>query len=277
MIMSTAALAVPKILFFDWHGTLVDTVDAMYNALDELFIELATSGLLNRLTHPENARNLDDAKLIHYVRKHQHLHPKVRAARKVSRTDIFEVLFGNDEEAKEIAHQRYNHCYRKHCGEVRPMESGLHEHLLHYKQLGIAIGIASNRNREFLGRELCLVDEGRWQNLFDSVTCGDEIGRRKPAPDILLQALETLRHPAEPRVWYVGDSTTDVASAKLAGITACFYNGAHWDQDWLRQIFPGTLSHPHTPDVTVDSHRELHELITTGLRQNPINNAKKYA
>lgn len=270
-----AALKLPQTLLFDWHGTLVDTVDAMYNALDELFIKLARMGILNRLTHPENARNLDDAKLIHYVRKHQHLHPKVRAARKISRTDIFEVLFGDDEEAKAIAHEYYNRCYRKHCGEVHPMEPGLREHLLAFKQLGLTLGIASNRNREFLGRELRLVDQGRWQDLFDSVTCGDEISRRKPAPDILLQALEELGQSADASRWYIGDSITDTASAKLAGITACFYNGAHWDQPWLRQIFPGTPAHPHVPDVFVETHGELLDLIKSGLAHYSINQTKE--
>jgi phosphoglycolate phosphatase len=38
------------------------------------------------------------------VRKNARLHPKVKADRKMSRTDIFELLFGPDEDAKRIAH-----------------------------------------------------------------------------------------------------------------------------------------------------------------------------
>jgi phosphoglycolate phosphatase len=51
------------------------------------------------LTPPGESKNGDDAKLVAYVREHQ-LHPKLEAEKKVSRTDIFEVLFGRDEQAK---------------------------------------------------------------------------------------------------------------------------------------------------------------------------------
>lgn len=51
---------------------------------------------------------------------------------------------------------------------------------------------------------------------------------------------------------YPGDSTTDVIAAKEAGVTAVFYNGALWGQDWLDKIFPGIQRHPHRPDAVVD-------------------------
>jgi phosphoglycolate phosphatase len=73
----------------------------MYNALDDLFPRLAAGGLLDRLMNPESSKTLEDVNLVNYVRKYQKLHPKIKAARKVSRTDIFEVLFGPDEEAKQ--------------------------------------------------------------------------------------------------------------------------------------------------------------------------------
>lgn len=55
----------------------------------------------------------------------------------------------------------------------------------------------------------------------------------------------------------MGDSATDVATARRAGTTAVFYNGAGWDRDWLDRIFPGTARHPHRPHAVVASLREL--------------------
>ncbi len=262
----------PNLILFDWHGTLVDTIDAMYSALDELFPLLAGHGLLERLIDTGRSRSVDDAKLVGYVRKYRHLHPKIRAERKVSRTDIFEVLFGGDEEAKRIAHDLYNQCYRHHYGEVRPFEPGIRDLLFQLRALGIRLGVASNRNREFIEHELTLVEGGSWRALFDTVACGDDAQRRKPAPDTVLNALSTLGLRPDPSCWYVGDSTTDTASAKLAGVTSVFYNGASWEPAWLAQIFPGTLEHPHCPDAVVDNFSELLSLVKGCMRtrQNPL-------
>src|SRR3569833_4517195 len=90
----------PKIILFDWHATLADTLDAMYHAVDDVLPHLAEMGLLERLVKPEQSKTMEDAKLVKYIREHRQLRPKIKADRKISRTDIFEVLFGADEAAK---------------------------------------------------------------------------------------------------------------------------------------------------------------------------------
>ena len=255
------SLTPPKIILFDWHGTLADTYDAMYNALDDLFPRLAAGGLLDRLMNPESSKTLEDAKLVNYVRKYQKLHPKIKAARKVSRTDIFEVLFGPDEEAKHIAHELYNECYRCHYGEVHLFEEDARQCLLELRGLKIRIGIATNRNRDFLEHELQIIGQGSWVDLFDTIACSDDASSRKPAPDIILKALQQLGARPDLSCWYAGDSTTDTISAKLTGITSIFYNGAHWDKAWLDKIFPGTSQYPHKPDFIVERLRNLVELV----------------
>jgi phosphoglycolate phosphatase len=66
-------LGVPQTLFFDWHGTLADTFVAMYRAVEEMLPQLGALGLEARLLPPE-----------------------VKHARRISRTEIFEILFGAD-------------------------------------------------------------------------------------------------------------------------------------------------------------------------------------
>ena len=53
----------------------------------------------------------------------------------------------------------------------------------------------------------------------------------------------------------------DTISAKLAGVTSVFYNGANWQPHWLTKIFPGTELHPHQPDAVVDDFAELLALV----------------
>ncbi len=254
-------LVFPRILLIDWHATLVDTLDAMYRAIDDLLPQLETLGLLQRLAPEELSKTPDDAKLVRFVRIFRRLHPKIQAERRVSRTDIFDALFSPDREAKATAHHAFNQCYRDHFGEVSAFEEGTYERLQLLHELGIKLGIPTNRSREFFDHELHSVDSGRWIGLFDTTVCGDEVTHHKPAPDALLQAISNLGEEPGPDVWYLGDSRTDTIAAKAAGITSIFYNGAKWEPNWLERIFPCTKDHPYKPDAVVDDLDTLLDLL----------------
>ena len=97
--------AKPEAILIDWHATLVDTHDAMYHAVDDVLPHLRELDLWDRLLDPDDSKTIEDAKLLIYVKDNKRLHPKIVAQRKISRTDIFEVLFGSDQDAKGRAHQ----------------------------------------------------------------------------------------------------------------------------------------------------------------------------
>lgn len=257
----------PTAILFDWHATLVDTHNAMYLAIDDMLARLDELGLMSLLLDPADSKTPEDAKLLNYVRANKRLHPKVVAQKKISRTDIFEVLFGTDEGAKTEAHRAFDEAYQQHIADVFPLEADIREQIERLKAVGLPVGVISNRRRDFFERELALVDGTGWLGLFDVTVCGTDIARRKPAPDAVLYALQQLKLPADEHVWYVGDSTTDVIAARLAGITPIFYNGAGWSQSWLDKIFPGTLRHPHRPDAVVNTIAEVTELARLMLAQ----------
>ena len=247
----------PKIMLFDWHATLVDTHDAMYHAIDDVLPKLHELNLIDRLVKTEESKTLEDAKLVKYVRENYSLHPKVKADRKVSRTDIFQVLFGSDEEAKRIAHHAFDDAYRNHFGQAEPFEEGVEQMLQDLHTLNLKVGVLTNRNREFMLHELEVISETGWQDYFQTVVCGDDVEKCKPAPDQILKALQELDEEPGAHCWYVGDSTTDVIAAKEANVTAIFYNGAGWDEDWINKIFPSTVTHPHRPDAVINNFKEL--------------------
>lgn len=253
----------PRVVLFDWHATLVDTMDAMYYALDDVLPRLVELGLVDRLVPPGRSKTVDDARLVKYVREHASLHPRIKAERKISRTDIFELLFGDDDEAKAIAHREFDASYARHFGAVKPMEADAARRLAELRDLGLKLGVLSNRSRQFMAHEIYMVDGTGWHERFDTIVCGDDVKRRKPYPDLILKALEDLGASVDESCWYVGDSTTDVVAAKQAGVTAVFYNGAGWDRHWIDKIFPGTSRHPHLPDTVV---RNLPELVALARR-----------
>jgi len=253
-------------MLFDWHATLVDTRDAMYHAVDDVLPKLVELDLIKRLVPTDNSRTVEDARLVKYVRDNARLHPKIKSERKVSRTDIFEVLFGPDHEAKRIAHREFDNCYRNHAGEAAPLEEGIPKMLNTLRDSGLRLGLISNRKREFMLKEVANVDGEDWRGYFETMVCGDDVKHRKPWPDLLLMAMQNLGVNADTSCWYVGDSTTDVIAAKQANVTAIFYNGAGWNQGWIDKIFPGTVRHPHKPDAVIESFPELSKLVDRFLR-----------
>ena len=74
----------PSVLIFDWHATLVDTLDAMYHAVDDMLPDFHKLGLMDRMVAPEDSKTPEDARLVAYVREFAKLHPKVKADRKIS-------------------------------------------------------------------------------------------------------------------------------------------------------------------------------------------------
>ena len=249
--------AAPKIIVFDWHATLVDTHDAMYCAVDDVLPNLENLGLVEQLIAIDECKTLDDAKLVKYVKENKKLHPKIKQARKISRTDIFEVLFGDNQSAKKIAHKAFDHAYRNYFGLVSPMEERFESVLKSLREMGLLLAVLSNRSREFLLHEITSVNGKDWTPLFDTIVCGDDVEHRKPAPDLVLKTLSNLNIEPTTQTWYVGDSTTDIIAAKKANVTAIFYNGAGWDEDWIGKIFPGTTKHPYQPDSIVNTSLEL--------------------
>jgi phosphoglycolate phosphatase len=258
--------AAPNIVLFDWHATLADTMDAMYYAVDEVLPRIEQLGLLPRLVPEGQSKTPEDAKLVRYARTHARLHPKIKAQRKISRTDIFEVLFGPDEEAKAIAHREFDRHYERFFGPVKPLEADSRARLMQLRALGLRLGVLSNRKRQFMAHEIYTIDGSGWNELFDTLVCGDDVARRKPHPDLILKALSNLHARPDAHCWYVGDSTTDVIAAKRAGVTAVFYNGAGWDAAWLHKIFPRSARFPHAPDLVVGNLPELIEAVEDALQ-----------
>lgn len=258
---TAVGLLAPRVLIFDWHGTLVDTRKAMYNAMDDMLARFVELDLLPRLVAPGLSKTAEDERLVEYVRQHRRLPEKIRGAGRLSRTDIFEILFGADAEAKRIAHAAYNEAYRHHYGEVRHLHGDEQPVLAALHAQGIRLAIASNRDREFLERELAVLDGGSWRGLFDVIVCGGDTPNRKPAPDPIIHAVNRLGRVPGRDCWYVGDAASDVGAARRAGVASVFFNSAGWTPEWLAHYFPGSAEHPDVPDVVLSDCRELQRLI----------------
>ncbi|MEU6595174.1 HAD-IA family hydrolase [Streptomyces sp. NPDC046881] len=101
------------------------------------------------------------------------------------------------------------------AGQVR-LFPGVPQLLRELRERGFGTAIATGKAGD---RARHLLDTLGVLPYFDHVLGSDEVARAKPAPDIVLRALELLGARPEEAVM-VGDAVTDIAAARAAGVDA---------------------------------------------------------
>jgi len=100
---------------------------------------------------------------------------------------------------------------RRYFDETSPIPGGL-EALRTLHENGRRLGIATSSSRDvpFLAR---------WgvRELFAAIVGREDVPRRKPAPDVIVQCLDRMGETAAGAV-YVGDSPIDIQAGKAAGV-----------------------------------------------------------
>ncbi|MEA1924558.1 MAG: HAD family hydrolase [Candidatus Altiarchaeota archaeon] len=79
---------------------------------------------------------------------------------------------------------------------------------------GIWLAVATGNDRRFIDK---LVDVLGLDGFFDLVLSSDDVSHSKPAPDMVLKAVDYFGVAAD-EVLFVGDSRNDVLAAKSAGV-----------------------------------------------------------
>ncbi len=95
-----------------------------------------------------------------------------------------------------------------------PVSEGFMDVINYAKENDIKVGLASSSTRALVDETLRLLNVTQY---FDCVVSGDEIPKKKPAPDIYLRVLELIGVPAECAV-AVEDTKSGTIAAKDAGI-----------------------------------------------------------
>ncbi|MET8912200.1 HAD-IA family hydrolase [Micromonospora sp. NPDC004551] len=96
-----------------------------------------------------------------------------------------------------------------------PLFPGVRETLEALHERGVRMAIATGKSGP---RARSLLDLLGVLSLFDHVIGSDEVPRPKPAPDIVLRALDLLGIPPQ-QAMMVGDAVTDLSSGRDAGVT----------------------------------------------------------
>ncbi len=109
-------------------------------------------------------------------------------------------------------------CYRAHHPSVMlrltRLLPGAQDVLAAAKSAGMRLGVCSNKPRVFTKELLEFLDIGQY---IDGAFGPEDVAHPKPAPDMLLKALDWLQVDRSDAL-YVGDMVVDIETALLAGV-----------------------------------------------------------
>jgi pyrophosphatase PpaX len=175
-----------KSVLFDLDGTLVDSLEAIVNAVEKV---LESRGLV-----------YDSAKIVKMIG--------------LPLENIFGVLAPNlsEEEIWQLVDE-YREYYMAHHLENTTIHPSVQIVLRKLKAKGLKLGIITDKYRRPV---MDVLSHFGITELFDVVVTGYEVKKHKPEPDIVLEAAKRLGVKPKQCV-VVGDSPVDVESGKRAG------------------------------------------------------------
>jgi HAD superfamily hydrolase (TIGR01509 family) len=133
-----------------------------------------------------------------------------------------------DEEQGDAIRDTRDRIYKGELiDEVAPL-AGAHELIVALKERGARVVLASSSPEDEIERYLGLLDA---REIVDAWTTKDEVDATKPAPDLVLAALEKA---GTREAVMVGDTPWDIEAARKAGVEAvCVITGG-WSELELR-------------------------------------------
>lgn len=194
----------PSAIFFDWDGTLVDSMAALHAYYNHVLVHFGMPEIT--LEHAQS-----------HIR---------RSAR-----EVFPEIFG--QQSDEALKVFYEFVEKEHLKHLKAFD-GANEFLKGMSSYKIPMGIVSNKKHSFLLKEITHLG---WDKYFVSNIGAGVAVKDKPAPDPLLLAARQINVSTEmPSVWYVGDTETDMQAAQAAGCQPIFIeHGLGTRDDCLKQ------------------------------------------
>lgn len=128
--------------------------------------------------------------------------------------EMFVILTGKEDEADPLS-ATYRERYAKSCVEHSFLYPGVIETLELLS--GFKLGIATTK-RAYLAKQLCEAFE--LSNYFSVILGSEDVQNQKPAPDIVLKAVELTESKPENAIM-VGDTKFDILSGNAAGTKTC--------------------------------------------------------
>lgn len=117
-----------------------------------------------------------------------------------------------------------------------PLRPGIGDLLAAARRCGQRLAIATTTSRGNIDALLAAQWGADWVDLFAAIVAGDEVPRKKPAPDVYLEVLSRLRLPASECV-AIEDSRNGLVAASRAGIPVLISRSAYFQDEDFSEAF----------------------------------------
>ena len=229
-------LQVPDAVLFDLDGTLVDSVQDIFAAVNTLLTELS----LPLRTRDEITMWVGNG---------------ARTLVERAMAGSLEGFAGNSDAlarhaAADAAMPRFRAIYQEICVDHTLPLVGAHEALSYSQARGLGVAIVTNKP---LAPTQRIIDALGWRAFVSEVIGGDSLSVRKPDAAPLLEAMRRL---GANTAWMVGDSANDVGAARNAGIPSIVVRGGYNHGRSVESLDPA-------PDVILDSMADFSKLLHT--------------
>jgi phosphoglycolate phosphatase len=197
----------PKLLVFDWDGTLMDSAARIVHCMQAAFVDLGLET------------------------------PRAEAVENVIGLGLREAVVGIRADADEALVENLFNRYRHHFFSDRSQPSSLfpqvEETLALLDEAGYLMGVATGKGRQ--GLDLVLQETGL-QRYFVATRCADETFS-KPHPEMLNQLIDFVGVDPDETVM-IGDTEYDLQMAVNAGVPSVAVSYGVHDRERLMQFNP---------------------------------------
>ena len=197
-------LKLPEVVIFDWDNTLVDAWPLIHKAMAEAFKKYG----LKPWTLEESKVNIH------------------RALR-----ELLPQLFPNN--WQEVG-EYYRKVYEDNIHLLEPLPK-VNDMLEVLNQKNIKVALVSNKKASIVRKEMDLLN---WHHHFQSVIGSGDLDVDKPDPKTVVITLERLAAASAKKVWFVGDSVTDMETAYASNSLPVYYGPEDFNNERFANCFP---------------------------------------
>jgi HAD superfamily hydrolase (TIGR01509 family) len=206
-------IAQASVLILDVDGTLAETEGIHRRAFNAAFTEAGLDWYWDQRTYKKLLRTTGGKERIQAFGRTRC--PRVR----LSDSDVVTL--------HRLKTRHYGRLIAQHTCRLRPgVASLIRNSLARGQTLAIATTTTSSNIDELLSVAL----ERNWSGLFAAVVAGDDVARKKPAPDAYLEVLARLGQPARDCL-AIEDSANGLKAAASAGIPVLISRSEYFRDD----------------------------------------------
>jgi len=202
-----------RALIFDVDGTLAETEEVHRRAFNHAFVQMRLDWRWGRTVYRQLLKTAGGKERIRAFDR------SCRSQQSLSDQDIIEL--------HRIKTSRYAELIASGDCPLRP---GVEALLVSARRRGQRLAIATTTSLENIDALLSTALGNDWAARFDAIVAGDEVARKKPAPDVYLEVLKRLAIPAS-NCLAIEDSHNGSVAASLAGIPVVITRSVYFDDE----------------------------------------------